>query len=209
MSDNTDNGIFVKKRFSLVGSDELEVANRLKNADSWYSTDEYDIFYNIEYGDITIQRDNNYNLEVQIGEGRDETRIWVFMKKYKNFCNALKNMEDITLYTEPYENIVMAGMVSLFGICFDQAWKSIGEILEHHGYTGAQTGSPKLIIKTAYQASMINDEAAWLEALVSRDNVAHAYNRSIALDIIHKSKAIYLSMFEELKQELERNWLES
>lgn len=47
-----------KKRFGLVGSDEIKVVNRLKNADSWYSTDEYDTFYNREYGDITIQRDN-------------------------------------------------------------------------------------------------------------------------------------------------------
>ena len=39
------------------------------------------------------------------------------------------------------------------------------DILEKHGYEGAATGSPKLIIKTAYQASMISDEEAWLAAL--------------------------------------------
>lgn len=66
-----------KKRFGLVGSDEFKVTKRLEKIDSWYSTDEYDTFYNSEYGDIKIQRDNNYNLEVKIGEGRAETGTWV------------------------------------------------------------------------------------------------------------------------------------
>ncbi|RBP58448.1 putative DNA-binding protein [Alkalibaculum bacchi] len=66
-----------KKRFGLVGSDVFKVVKRLKNVESWYSTDDYDTFYNSEYGDITIERDYNYNLEVKIGEGIGNTDIWV------------------------------------------------------------------------------------------------------------------------------------
>ncbi len=66
-----------KKRFGLVGSDDFKVIKRLQNADSWYSTDEYGTFYNSEYGDIKIERDCNYSLEVKIDEGRAETSTWV------------------------------------------------------------------------------------------------------------------------------------
>jgi hypothetical protein len=66
-----------RKRFGLVGSDDFKVVKRLENINSWYSTNDYDTFYNSEYGDITIERDCNYNLEVKIGEGRRETGIWV------------------------------------------------------------------------------------------------------------------------------------
>ncbi len=66
-----------RKRFGLVGSDKFKVAKRLENVESWYSTDDYDTFYNSEYGDITIERDYNYNLEVKIGEGIGDTDIWV------------------------------------------------------------------------------------------------------------------------------------
>lgn len=66
-----------RKRFGLVGSDDFKVAKRLEDVDSWYSTDDYDTFYNSQYGDITIERDSNYNLEVKIGKGRGETGIWV------------------------------------------------------------------------------------------------------------------------------------
>lgn len=82
------------------------------------------------------------------------------------------------------------------------------EILENNGFTEGKTGSPKMILKTAYQAGMIQNEEVWLEALISRNNVTHSYNEMIALDIIERTKKDYYDMFLELKSELEEKWLE-
>ena len=35
------------------------------------------------------------------------------MRKYENFCNALSNMKDIYNYEEPYDNVVITGLVGL------------------------------------------------------------------------------------------------
>lgn len=43
------------------------------------------------------------------------------------------------------------------------------EILEYNGYSGSSTGSPRTILKTAYQAGMINDETVWLKALAAEN----------------------------------------
>ncbi len=129
------------------------------------------------------------------------------MKKYDNFCAAMANFQDIYLYEEPYDNVIMTGLVGLYEICFEQAWKMMKEILEIHGYEGSATGSPKYIIKTAYQASMIRDEDAWLSALSARNNASHSYNRLVALDIIRQSKSRFYQLFLELKSEVEKNWL--
>ena len=129
------------------------------------------------------------------------------MKKYENFCNALTNLKDIYDYEEPYGNVELTGLVGLFEVCFEQSWKAMKEILENNGYDSAQTGSPRHIIKTAYQAGMIEDEEAWLGALISRNNVAHAYNKDVALDIIHATKDIYYSMFVRLKDRMDENWI--
>lgn len=51
------------------------------------------------------------------------------------------------------------------------------ELLEYHGFNEAATGSPRTVIKTAYLAGMIDDEEAWLKALVARNNVSHSYNK--------------------------------
>lgn len=81
------------------------------------------------------------------------------------------------------------------------------DILEKHGYEGAATGSPKLIIKTAYQASMISDEDTWLAALQARNNVTHSYNRVVALDIVRQTKEQFYELFCTLKKKIDENWV--
>lgn len=128
------------------------------------------------------------------------------MKKYENFCRALENLKDIYNYEEPYDNVVLTGLVALYEICFEQSWKAVKVILQNNGFAEGQTGSPKKVLKTAYQAGMIDDEALWMNALVSRNNVAHAYNKDVALDIVRRTKEDYYTMFCDLKKEIDKNW---
>ena len=94
------------------------------------------------------------------------------MKKVENFRRALKNLKEIETRQPPYDTITQTGMVSLFEICFEQAWKAMKEQLELSGYSEHKVGSPRVIIKQAYQAEMIQDESLWLRALTARNNVA-------------------------------------
>lgn len=128
------------------------------------------------------------------------------MKKYDNFCAALNNLKDIFEYDEPYNNVILTGLVALYEICFEQSWKAMKEILDQNGIEEAQTGSPRQILKTAYQTGLIKDEQLWLNALVTRNNVAHAYNKAIALDIVRTTKENYYQMFCEFKEEIDENW---
>ena len=129
------------------------------------------------------------------------------MKKYENFKAALKNLNDIFVYREPYGNVEMTGIVGLYEICFEQAWKAMKEVLEDQGYAESATGSPRTILKMAYKTGMIDNEEIWLDALVSRNNVAHAYNQEIAMDIIDQTKKIYYDMFLKLSKTIEEDWL--
>ena len=116
-------------------------------------------------------------------------------------------MKDIYSYNEPYDSVVVTGLVGLFEICFEQSWKMMKEILTEHGYSESATGSPRMILKTAYAAGMIKDEELWLKALQDRNNAAHAYNEVIALDIIADAKEKFYDMFRELKAEIEQRWI--
>lgn len=133
------------------------------------------------------------------------------MRKYENFKKALKNLEVCEQYEEPYDVVTQTGLVSLFSICFEQAWKAMKEILESHGFGEGKTGSPKMIIKLAYHAGMIEDEAGWLELLDRRNEVAHTYavhtyNEEVALEVIERTKERYLLLFQDLADEIEANW---
>ena len=129
------------------------------------------------------------------------------MKKYENFCSSLGNMKDIYNYEEPYDIVVLTGLVGLYEITFEQSWKMMKEILQNHGYEEGATGSPKIILKTAYKAGMIKDEELWLRALQARNNVTHSYNQKIALGIVSEAKNEFYKMFVELKEEVENGWL--
>lgn len=129
------------------------------------------------------------------------------MKKYDNFCRTLENLKDVFQYEEPYNNVVLTGLVALYEICFEQSWKLMKELLEKDGVAEARTGSPRQILKSAYQAGMVKDEALWMDALAARNNVSHAYNQAVALHIVKQTKDLYYPMFVTLKKDIEENWL--
>ena len=129
------------------------------------------------------------------------------MKKAENVFKALQNLKEIEGKKPPYDTIAMAGMVSLFEICFEQAWKAMKEQLEASGYGEYKNGSPRSVIKLAYQARMVKDEELWLAALQARNKVAHSYNEPIALSIIRDSQEKFIAMFEQLAKELWESWL--
>lgn len=96
--------------------------------------------------------------------------------KYDNFCKALSNLQEISKLQEPYTIVEQTGIVRLFEICFEQAWKLMKETLENHGRFEDKIGSPKAIIKIAYQCKMIENQEEWLELLESRNILAHTYS---------------------------------
>ena len=129
------------------------------------------------------------------------------MKKFENFCRALDNLAQGSRYEPPYDTVVLTGLVALFEVCFEQARKAMKDILERHGYAESATGSPRMVLRLAYQAGMIDDQEAWQSALADRNNVTHAYNQVLALDIVQRTRDTYLTMFQTLKASLEQNWL--
>ena len=129
------------------------------------------------------------------------------MSKYDNFIRALDNLRDIYDYDEPRGNVELSGMVALYEICFEQAWKAMKELLYSHGYREGKTGSPKMIIRTSYGAGLLDNQELWLRALEDRNNVAHSYNEAIARGIVRNTKAEYYDMFRRLRETIERDRL--
>lgn len=127
-------------------------------------------------------------------------------RKLENFSKSLRNLENSTSYQPPFDVVTEAGLVSLFQICMEQSWKAMKYALSQHGFSEAQTESPRKVVKCAYAAGMINDEEGWLDTLESRNLMSHAYDDSVALSIISKTREKYISIFQELERELRENW---
>lgn len=129
------------------------------------------------------------------------------MKKYENFARALNNLKKGIELPEPYSIVEQTGLAGLFSICFEQSWKLMKQILEKQGRTDTRIGSPKTIIKIAYQCGMIRDMEGWLELLEARNILAHTYSDEDSLAVIRKVKETYWELFDSLQKEIEQNWL--
>jgi nucleotidyltransferase substrate binding protein (TIGR01987 family) len=129
------------------------------------------------------------------------------MRKYENFCKALSNLEVGLKLEEPYTIVEQTGIVGLFEICFERSWKVMKALLEEHGRTEDRIGSPKAIIKIAYQCGMVSNCEGWLNLLEARNILAHTYSDEQALNVIENLKLEYVELFRELKSELEKRWL--
>ncbi|MBR0237143.1 MAG: nucleotidyltransferase substrate binding protein [Thermoguttaceae bacterium] len=129
------------------------------------------------------------------------------MEKYNNFCKALANLHEGVKLNEPYSIVEQTGIVGLFEICFEQSWKLMKEVLEQHGRFEDKIGSPRALIKTAFQCGMISDEEQWLELLKTRNVLAHTYSDEQTLNVIRSLKEKYIFAFDDLKKELDDRWL--
>lgn len=129
------------------------------------------------------------------------------MKKYENFCKAFENLKSCLEISKPYSIAEQTGITGLFAICFEQSWKLMKEVLEYHGYFTRKIGSPRIIIKSAYQCGLINEEACWLDILETRNTLAHTYDEEKALAAIEKILTEYIPAFEKLRQGIDENWL--
>ncbi|MBQ6555082.1 MAG: nucleotidyltransferase substrate binding protein [Firmicutes bacterium] len=122
------------------------------------------------------------------------------MRKCSDFIKAYDNLAKIFDYSEPYDDVIITGITGMFGLCFELAWKAMKEILEDEGLTEQKTGSPKLILKAAYQQGIIFDEELWLNALRARNNAAHIYNKDAAVETVKSIKTEFYTMFGALKE---------
>lgn len=127
-------------------------------------------------------------------------------RKLDNYSKTLRNLEASRSYLPPYDAVTEAGLVSLYQICLELSWKAMKQALEEQGYAEAQTGSPRKVIKCAYSAGMIDNEQGWIDALNSRNLLAHTYNDAVAQSIIEKTRSEYIPMFQKLETELRENW---
>lgn len=124
------------------------------------------------------------------------------MRKYENFCRALDNLKIVYATKEPLDVLTLIGSVALFQICFEQAWKAAKECLWEEGFSEASTGSPRQVLKTAYQAGLIEDMDGWLAMLAARNDGTHAYNKEVAVAIVKDTKKRYYPLLEKLRETL-------
>lgn len=121
-----------------------------------------------------------------------------FINRYNTFCKSLKNLEK-SRYADPDSDFVLEGTVLNFSLTFDIALKVMKDILvKDMEILNFATGSPRETLQQAFQNRLIEDDK-WIQMLKVRNQLAHDYDGTLALekfaDIIH----VYYPLMEKFK----------
>jgi nucleotidyltransferase substrate binding protein (TIGR01987 family) len=100
-------------------------------------------------------------------------------QRFVNFEKAFQALERTVAIERPSE-AERGGLIQFFEVAFELAWKTLKDYLEAGGF---QVGSPREVLKQAFQSGIIQNGHAWIEALDDRNLAAHTYNEETALKI--------------------------
>lgn len=104
---------------------------------------------------------------------------------------SLGNLEQAVLrlkeaLEEPESDpLTLDGTIQRFEFVFELSWKTLMHMLEAEGLTaaGPTATTPRAVIREAYKAQWIDNEAAWLQMLNDRNDTSHTYNVALARKI--------------------------
>ena len=125
------------------------------------------------------------------------------MRKLDNFSSGLAVLKRADFSSAYNNEFYRAGVIANFNITFELAWKALREVLRLEGVEQATTGSPREILKLGYRFGLINDIAAWLLMLESRNTAMHIYNEAEADKLLVLIRDSFINAFTVLENKLQ------
>ena len=121
-----------------------------------------------------------------------------FRRRFQSFCNSLDALAEAK-QRDLSDSFVLSGTSAKFSITFDLSWKAMKDILvQYYAITGFVAGSPREVLREAYKANLISDDA-WMQMLKVRNELAHDYDCEIVKEHCHTIVEKYIDLLYELK----------
>ena len=125
-----------------------------------------------------------------------------FNKRFTSFCNSLDALAEAK-QRDLSDSFVLSGTSAKFSITFDLAWKVMKDILvQYYAITGFVAGSPREVLREAFKANLISDDA-WMEMLKVRNELAHDYDGVIVKEYCEIIVTTYIDKFYEFGEKVE------
>ena len=101
---------------------------------------------------------------------RQEPR-WKY--RFESFERAFRLLTEGLEQDEPnlFERV---GLIQMFEITFELAWKTLSDRLKHDGIN--VVAAPRQVIRHAFRAGMIDDGQTWINMLEDRNKMSHKYD---------------------------------
>jgi nucleotidyltransferase substrate binding protein (TIGR01987 family) len=123
-----------------------------------------------------------------------DNRNMRWKQRFENYQNSLQLLERI-LQKDELNEIEEMGLIQSYELTFELGWKTLKDYLESEGFL---VTSPREVLKTAFAVQIIEDGHIWLEALESRNELAHVYQEAVAAAAVEKIESKYHLILKKL-----------
>ncbi len=121
-----------------------------------------------------------------------------FMRRFQSYKNSLKSLSEAR-DRDMSDSFVLSGTSAKFSITFDLAWKTMKDILiEYYAITDFVAGSPREVLKKAFQVGMITGDV-WMQMLEVRNRLTHDYDGEIVKEHCRTIIDVYIGKLEEFQ----------
>lgn len=125
-----------------------------------------------------------------------------YYRRFESYCHSLDALAEAKI-RDLTDSFVLSGTGAKFCITLDLAWKTMKDIiLQHYMVTGFVTGSPREVLRKAFELNLITDDI-WLEMLKVRNEFTHDYDGTIVKNYCQIIVDQYIDRFYELKKKIE------
>lgn len=121
-----------------------------------------------------------------------------FMRRFRSYKKSLEALSEAR-ERDMSDSFVLSGTSAKFCITFDLSWKTMKDILiEYYAITDFVAGSPREVLKKAFQAGMITGDE-WMEMLEIRNRLTHDYDGEIVKAYCQRIIKVYIEKFSEFQ----------
>lgn len=123
------------------------------------------------------------------------------MQKFEHFKASLAVLSKAG--QQDMENeFITSGIIDKFMIQFELGWKVLKELLRFEGRAEAKSGSPREILKTAFQLYDFMDEDVWVAMLNDRNSMSHEYDGNAARRLAQTVIDAYIPAFQLMERKI-------
>jgi nucleotidyltransferase substrate binding protein (TIGR01987 family) len=120
-----------------------------------------------------------------------------WIQRLDNFQSAFKQLTSAVELskTRTLSDLEKIGIIQAFEFTHELSWNVLKDYFENQGNTSI-TGS-RDAAREAFQKGLLIDGETWMEMIKSRNQTSHAYNKSVAEEIISKITSQYFEAFNQ------------
>ena len=124
-----------------------------------------------------------------------------FEERKQDLAKATERLKEAL--NEEETEIAIDGTLHRFEFTFELAWKTMKDLMEYNGIIES-TGSPREVLKNAFQNGIIEDGETWINMMLARNSLSHLYDEEASRKIYKDIKEKYIVLIEKLNELLEK-----